>query len=365
VALTGFWSYVHADDEVEGGRIVQLGRDLAAEFELLTGDSIDLFLDRDSLEWGARWQERIETSLANVAFFVPVLTSRYFMSASCRLELRTFATGAERGGLRSLLLPVLYTDLPESASSDELVDLAQSFQWVDWRDLRFEDRSGSRYRRAVHGLAQRLAAANRAAEVPSQADVAAALADPVDSLGTLEVMSRYEEALPDLADTILELNGVIEHIGNLATGHTARLDQKPSGVSPFTWRLRVVRELSSSLEKPAAQLDQLGARFTISLHHMDAGVREIIRMAPDQPESRAEVCRFFSQIRNLSASAEAGLTPLERLLASTKTLDALSREIRPVTREMRQGLTLVLEGRAVMAEWVGLIDALDLDCGES
>jgi len=49
----GFWSYVHADDEAESGRIVRLGRDLQSQYELLTGESVELlFLDKDAIAWG-------------------------------------------------------------------------------------------------------------------------------------------------------------------------------------------------------------------------------------------------------------------------------------------------------------------------
>jgi len=47
--LKGFWSYVHADDAADGGRVSLLARDVAAQFEMLTGEKIDLFLDRDNV----------------------------------------------------------------------------------------------------------------------------------------------------------------------------------------------------------------------------------------------------------------------------------------------------------------------------
>ena len=43
----GFWSYVHADDQAEGERISRLARDVADQFEMLTGEPLALFLDRD------------------------------------------------------------------------------------------------------------------------------------------------------------------------------------------------------------------------------------------------------------------------------------------------------------------------------
>src|ERR1700741_4459468 len=87
----GFWSYVHADDQADGGRISRLARDVVAQFEILTGEALELFLDRDAIQWGEAWRNRIDASLASVVFFIPVLTPRYFMSPECRRELQFFA----------------------------------------------------------------------------------------------------------------------------------------------------------------------------------------------------------------------------------------------------------------------------------
>ena len=53
----GFWSYVHKDDQADSGRIVQLAHDVTAQYEVITGETISLFLDRDSLDWGDNWRE--------------------------------------------------------------------------------------------------------------------------------------------------------------------------------------------------------------------------------------------------------------------------------------------------------------------
>ena len=48
----GFWSYVHKDDDAELGRIRQLARDTSNQFEMLTGEALEFFFDRDTLQWG-------------------------------------------------------------------------------------------------------------------------------------------------------------------------------------------------------------------------------------------------------------------------------------------------------------------------
>src|SRR3954452_5800638 len=116
--LEGFWSYVHADDEADQGRVAQLARDVVDQFKMLTGDEIDLFLDQDALEWGDRWKDKIDDSLASVAFFIPVITPRYFRSAECRRELQFFARRARELGVSELVLPLLYVDFPALHEQD-------------------------------------------------------------------------------------------------------------------------------------------------------------------------------------------------------------------------------------------------------
>ena len=68
----GFWSYVHADDQAEGGRLSRLARDVADQFQMLTGETTSLF--QDAIKWGENWRDKIDSSLASIAFFIPVMT---------------------------------------------------------------------------------------------------------------------------------------------------------------------------------------------------------------------------------------------------------------------------------------------------
>ena len=61
--LQGFWSYVHADDETEGGRISCLARDVVSQVEMLTGEPLGLFLDKDAIKWGEEWRDKIDANL--------------------------------------------------------------------------------------------------------------------------------------------------------------------------------------------------------------------------------------------------------------------------------------------------------------
>ena len=175
--ITGFWSYVHADDDAEGGRIALLSRDVASQFGLMTGETIELFLDVESVKWGDAWRDRIDSSIAAGVFFIPILTPRYFMSPECRRELQLFARRATQLGARELVLPLLYMDVPglrEDDPADELMALVKSFQWEDWTEVGLSEPQSESYRRGVRKLATRLVEANAQAE---RSNLAAAAAD--------------------------------------------------------------------------------------------------------------------------------------------------------------------------------------------
>ena len=72
----GFWSYVHADDNAEGGRISRLAKDVVDQYEMFSDAKINLFLDKDDIEWGQNWRARVDDTLASVVFFIAVMTPR-------------------------------------------------------------------------------------------------------------------------------------------------------------------------------------------------------------------------------------------------------------------------------------------------
>src|ERR1700679_2942248 len=109
----GFWSYVRKDDEGDYGRIRALADDVRARYEIQTGgDPLDLFLDRESIQWGDAWKQRLDTAIAGTTFFIPVITPSYFRSEACRHELLKFAREAERLGLTQLLMPIYWVRVP-------------------------------------------------------------------------------------------------------------------------------------------------------------------------------------------------------------------------------------------------------------
>ena len=364
-----FWSYVHADNEAESGRIVQLAHDVVAQFELLTGDTIELVVDSDLLEWGDEWRVRLDEGLSSVAFFIAVLSPRYFRSAECRRELNHFARRAEELGIAELALPLLYVDVPELHSDDtddELIALVKRFQWVDWRETRFGDRTSSAYRRAVSELAARLVKASQRSEtidVPAAATVSEA---EDDSPGVLDLLVATEVALPALTETLTGVTEEINDIGELMRDGTSRMHEAEARGARLAGRLRVLRDVAQDLAPRADKIIVLGQAYTTQLYEVDLGMRAVIGRAPegieDGRESIEDVCAFFSQVRSMVEASHRGLAGIQGMVSSIEGIEGMSRDLRAPLRALKKGLTLFVEGESVISEWAQLMDSTGVDC---
>jgi hypothetical protein len=250
----GFWSYVHKDDDAELGRIRQLARDISNQFEMLTGEALEFFFDRDTLQWGDDWKQKVDEAIAAGALFIPVLTPRYFMSPECRRELNSFARQATNLGVKDLVLPIYYVTVPElgnQATKDDLFALVQTFQWEDWRELRFKEPSSEQYRYAVVRLAERLVAAIQQAErveatppsvLPPEGDTEGDDTSP----GLIDRLAASEEAMPHLNDKLGQITKDMELVGRLAEEATADIKRADKQAPGFAARLLISRKLGEA-----------------------------------------------------------------------------------------------------------------------
>lgn len=141
-----FMSYVRSDDQHENGRLSHFRERLSGEVRMQTGETFEIFQDRNDIAWGEQWLQRIEGSLDTVTFLIPVITPAFFKSPACRAELERFLKREEALGRTDLILPLYYVEctlLNDDAKREEdsLATLIADRQFVDWRELRFESLS--------------------------------------------------------------------------------------------------------------------------------------------------------------------------------------------------------------------------------
>jgi F-box protein 11 len=136
-------SYVRFDDQHDNGRLTQFRERLSGEVRIQTGEEFPIFQDRNDILWGQNWKERVEESLDQVTFLIPIVTPSFFLSPACRSELEQFIDREKQLDRNDLILPVYYVGCPllndqERRAEDALAEAIAAHQYADWRELRFE-----------------------------------------------------------------------------------------------------------------------------------------------------------------------------------------------------------------------------------
>ncbi len=154
-----FLSYVHDDDKY--GHITKLRERLEDEVRMVVGVEFPIFQDRKDIMWGQSWKLRLEESIDEVTFLIPVITPSFFNSTHCRTELQRFLEREQKLGRGDLILPVYFIDTPllndeELRTEDELAQAVASRQYADWRELRFEPFTNPQVGKTLERLARQI-----------------------------------------------------------------------------------------------------------------------------------------------------------------------------------------------------------------
>jgi formylglycine-generating enzyme required for sulfatase activity len=134
-------SYTRNDDEHHKGYLTTFREELSGEVQVYTGRPFRIFQDIEDIKWGQPFEERIDAALAEITFFIPILTPSFFNSKFCRYELERFLQREQQLGRDDLVLPVYFIRVPglESAAlrtNDPLMQTLAARQYIDWRKLR-------------------------------------------------------------------------------------------------------------------------------------------------------------------------------------------------------------------------------------
>lgn len=395
--LMGFYSYVHADDENDLGRVTDLGRDIVGELKAITGDDdLELFLDRDGLHQGDQWRDTVDETLSNVAFFIPIITPRFFRSVECRRELQFFADKAEMLGISEIILPILYIDFSEihdKDSTDPLIQMIQRVHWEPWFDIRPEGRASSNYRKGVGRLARELNLRRKTVEskdiIPAAKQFDEQMSSKIEAhtkfvakqleqsqgdsieetefegAGTLELLGAMEEASPRLTEAIEGMSAEIGIYSEIIGKGTTDFQKGNEEGKGFAWRLLIARRMATEIEGPVNRIEELGRNYLSELHQIDVGFRvllpRIVEEARDDPSTLPSVRAYLRAVSGMYEVSKGSKESILAMVESFKPLEKMSKDLRAPLRKMRTTLISMSEAQAVMEEWMAMIEDTGID----
>lgn len=350
-----FWSYAHQDNADDGGRITELARQLSQRYRLLTGTTLQMFLDVDVLVWGDAWRHRIEEALLSTSFFIPVLTPTYFQREQCRYELMRFSQAAKSLGLQELILPIYYVTIPELSAeargNDSLIALVREHQWYDWRDIGFEDPTSSLFRRGIQRLTEEIIRREKGADakpVSSPLDCTS-LGDPVGGTAA-QFPSESDQLLIDIDGALLGTARAATELDDALQETLAAIRQSDTDGRGLFGRLAVVRNRLPALETLTGQLRTACAALvdvTITADGLDL-VQKVTAADGVPSTRRSELRRRIEELvdhgRMIAAAVAHVTSALEGVGTSLK-------EIRPLLAEVLESSREINDAVAVMTRW--------------
>ncbi|WP_030450534.1 TIR domain-containing protein [Herbidospora cretacea] len=358
----GFWSYTHRDDLAEGGRLLRLAESVREEYALLTGNDLEIFVDREGIAWGEEWRQRIDQALQSTTFFIPIVTARYLQSVECRRELLRFAGKAESLGVKELFLPIVYApirqlDQPED-NDDEIVALVRRTHYQDWRELRLLDENSAAYRAAVHALAGRLVKiADNLQENPPDLPTPEALAEDAwaaQDPGIVDIMVEAEKALPAWAKTIDDLLACMNQLVDVVAPMAARLQESDRAGKGFAGRLALLRKFAGEMDPIAERLMTISNGYAEQVVTINPAILAAIReyeqdSGTSTPEERASFVKVMRELADNMQPAVAGLDELLRNLDGAK---GISRDLARPLGKMSKALSSLQDSNGLITQWI-------------
>lgn len=309
-----FWSYAHQDNERDGEGIVRLAAHIQDEFALATGESLNLFLDRNDIMWGQEWRRRIDSALVETTFFIPVITPLYFKRPECRRELLSFMGQAQSLGAIELLMPILYVDVPGLAAgnADEAQALVARMHYSDWREIRLRGENSIEYRREVHSLAMRLVEiftrheqiANQFAEDVSESEVVEE-GEEEEQEGTLDLMALVEEKIYDWQEKVDDSTTIAKQADAIVKSYGERLRKIPGSAQRMSGaQLSILRKAAGELEPLMRRDLELTKSYSAASIELDPIILTLLRDLENYPELIPAVLAILSPIEKAYSNVE-------------------------------------------------------------
>ncbi|WP_420879565.1 toll/interleukin-1 receptor domain-containing protein [Rhodococcus sp. (in: high G+C Gram-positive bacteria)] len=373
---TGFWSYVHDDNTSQHDRILNLAKLLKEEYEFLTGSSLELFVDRHDLAWGAKWRVTIDDALTATSFLIAIVTPRFLASDECRRELLIFAANAKARDVPELLLPILYAnvdDLTED-SKDEVRRVIAGSQYVDFTKLRVKDQKSEEYLTAVAELAERLIeisaeVANRPEYLPAklekrlphEAATSDGSADEDDAMGILDAIAAQEALFPEWQRTVENYSTLMNQVAEVTQKFTPRMTAAANKNAAA--RLVVAKQYAMELTPIAEEFKLNGRRYAEQAFEMNDLMAIILtnigeRNADDLTD--AQVGEFFSSVRSMAEAGRSSIDSVRGFQDTVSDVAKMSRDVRGPLKTLAQGAQSFLDGQQLFDDWVRRIDEIEL-----
>lgn len=348
--ISVFISYARIDDKSTYKRISALIDGIADAYQSLTGRTVGVFKDVETIKLGDDWRDRIRLGLSASSIFLAFISPAYLRSAYCREELSEFLAFLDANSSAKLVIPLIYTKLDRllnEFADDELWEKTQELNWLDIADLRYTDIGSSGWVIAIDRIADRID------EVLSSFAPATSTAQQESpevelSPSKFERMAAIERKLPDMSVNIVRYSELMERLMVEVTTATPSMERADS----FSKKLAVSHQLAVKLNPIADEMETVAdtlVEHINELAYVAKFVADAVKQNPDEaPEQLAE---FLNIMKEFATTSLTALSALEGFTTSVGQAIGYSSHLDRPLKKIRGAGLRVADLRGTLVGW--------------
>ncbi len=360
--ITGFFSYAHNDDTHDV--LTKMRNNLCAEYRSLTGEDLQLFFDRDSIEWGDRWQENIVSGIESCSFFIPIYSPCYFSRSFCISEFEQFSHKIDTIKAPCLILPILFAPVKADYLNldKELIDRALTYQYEDWTDVRFKPESSEEYLRAINKMALKIIHANQelitsfSIEIPTKKENSPLPIsnddEPTDFF--LDSLNEIESLLNEVSEVLINQTSSIDSISCIFKEGTEKMNSSKQRGGGTKEALVISASVANKLKPITSELEEQVKSYSDLVNKINPKMITILPVLKSNPESD-ERNETISNIKELVEQTRKAQQSTKSMAEASARSAKLSRALYRPSKQIENSLALFIGASDIIVGWENLL----------
>ena len=364
-----FVSYARIDDKATYSRVSQLIDSFADSYESMTGGTVGVFKDVESIKPGDDWRDRIRLGLAASSIFLAVISPAYLRSAECRQELSEFLTFLDVNSSARLVIPLIFATpdrIQTEFADDALWKRIEKLQWLNISDLRHTDPGTSGWIIAVDRIADRVdevLQSFRSENVVVRSEDVQIEHQLSQGDFDLEHMADIEEKLPVMGESLTMYGKLMEQMNSEVNASTPAMQRADT----FAKKLAVSNQLAEKLNPIADEMDSAASHIVAYLDEMSyvanffvAGLRRASEGGASEAREfmTPEIVEFLTSMKIASTQGINAVAAIEVFVQSLSQVIGFSKRLDLPLKKIRNASLKVADIRGVLTGWQEEVSSL-------
>lgn len=338
-----FLSYSHRDDDHLNGAIAKFIKAVAEEYEFQFANRLQVFIDKESINWGEDWRKAIQGGIDRTNFLVAAVTPTYLTRSSCRAELSSFYDRIQNSPSGKVLSLVWqdYAPFRRGNPDDPVLKIIDRHQHIRVDALQNISEQSPEYRQAVKQVVEQLRKAIEGLRANEEDTHAEAFSNTLkqaagEEMGVVELAAETSQLMPRFLQKADNIRTGLEDIASLLNENPAPKQATPQQL--LLWTREIAEQTRDSTEKLDKEIRDASASWDIICDTMGKYI-SLTAELPEGTERTSNLSGIEASLLSLRQAFSIPIPPSE-IRATSNVLKKLSPRLKPLATSFENVIDL-------------------------